>query len=113
MQYWEANFKEAISTFNLLSPSQQQNDNLRFLYSNALMSLNRVNEASAILSEIIQNNKSLYAGEARYYLALCYLKNGNNIEARKNLQTYIDNPKSMQKVKARKIAEVLDMELTN
>ncbi|MFZ1676509.1 MAG: hypothetical protein WBP41_20685 [Saprospiraceae bacterium] len=103
LNYWEGNSKEAQAAFKSMIPSDQQNDNYRFIYANVLMSLNMTNEASLILTGVVQNPKSIYATESLFYLGLCNLKVGKEDEARKNLEAYIHHPDAQYKEKAKKI----------
>ncbi|MEP6646136.1 MAG: CDC27 family protein, partial [Saprospiraceae bacterium] len=108
LYYWEGNAKNAYAVFDSLKTSDKQNDNLRFLYANVLMSLNKTQEASLILNGIIQNHKSIYSAEAKYYLALCNIKAGKIEEAQKNLKTYLADGDAIQISNAKKILKELD-----
>ncbi len=101
--YWEGDSRRALAVFDSLSVSQKQNDNLRFLYANVLMALNRTQEASLILTGIEKNHKSIYTAEANFYLALCNLKLGKNNDVLKNIQSYLGETGATQKEKAKKI----------
>jgi hypothetical protein len=102
-QYWEGNYKDAATTFNELEDAQKQNDNLRFIYANALMAEGKTKEPAAILMQIVRNSKSIYRVEASFYLALCYTKNGDTDSAKRLLDTYLADPDAAQKQKAKKI----------
>ena len=108
LYYWEKNYREAIDAFNAMDEPVRQNDNYRFLYANALMSVNRINEATGILTDVIQNPKSIYKSEALYYRALCALKNGKLEEAKKDLKVYIDEAEATQRDRARKMLAMLE-----
>ncbi len=105
--YWEENYKQVIVDFNHLEATHQQNDNLRFLYANALLSLNRLNDAATIMKGVMQNKKSIYNEEATYYMALININNQNLEEAKANLHAYLQYPDVMQKAKAEKILNKL------
>lgn len=108
LYYWDKNFEKAVAAFESMSESQKQNDNLRFLYANALMGLGKTDKAINILTDIIKNNKSIYKVEANLFLALSYLRVGNESEAKKHLDIYLKDESSEQKEKARKILAGID-----
>jgi tetratricopeptide (TPR) repeat protein len=101
LEYGKANYKEALETFQKLTPAQQENDNLRFLKANALMAVNQFDEVSTILDKVSKNPKSNYKTEALYYLALCEVRKGQFDPARKNLTNYLGDPDALKKVKAK------------
>jgi len=101
LDYGKANYKEALETFQKLSPAQQANDNLRFLRANALMVLHQFDEAVTILDKVSKNPKSIYKTEALYYLALCEVRKEQFDAARKNLTNYINEPDALEKGKAK------------
>jgi len=103
LSYTDKNYNEAIEAFKKLSPSLQQNDNIRFFQANALMAVNHISEASVILNEILNNPKASYKTEALYYLALCDVKNGKFESARNKLLKYTEQPGAEQKQKAASI----------
>ena len=103
MQYWEGKYEDAVTTYNTLSESQQENDNFRFIYAVALMATKKTKVAAPILADIVQNGITPFKSESVYYLALCHLQNGNFDEAGNNLKAYLADPDAGQKEKARKI----------
>lgn len=108
LQYWEGKYKDAQATFRTLSPAEQQNDNLRFLYANVLMAMNKTVEASLILKGIIQNHKSIFTSESQLYLALCEIKADKNSEAKKYLQAYLQEKDVTKREMARNILKGLE-----
>lgn len=88
-QYIDRQFPQAIETYKQLPDSFRENDNLKFLYANALLAAGHQREAKPILTEIIRRGESAFATEANYYLALAYLKENNTSEAKRYLQAYV------------------------
>jgi len=108
LSYWNRNYKEALAAFQKLIPAQQENDNLRFLKANAMMALGQLEEAAILLDGVSKNPKSMYKTEALYYLALCEVRNEHFDSAKKNLTTYLGDPGSLQKAKAKTILTKLE-----
>ena len=103
IHYWNKEYSKAIDAFSQLSAEYQQNDNLRFLYANALMGAGKVGTAESELTEILQNQKSVYLTESLYYLALTQIYRGEFPGAKYNLETYLQKPDAEQKETAAKI----------
>lgn len=101
--YWNKEYSKAVDVFNQLSDEYQQNDNLRFLYANALMGAGKVGTAESELTEILQNQKSVYLTESLFYLALTQIYRGEFPGAKYNLETYLQKPDAKQKSAAEKI----------
>lgn len=108
LMYWEGKYPDVILIFKNFKPSQQQNDNYRFLYANALLATHNTEEAKDILAAVTLNYKSIYRTEANFFLALCEIKNEKYIEARKFLKNYLEDPEAVQKEKARKLFKTLE-----
>ena len=106
--YWEEKNAEALDEFKKLKPTDQANDNLRFLQANSLLALKRTEQAKQILLDIQKNNKSIYKAEVMYYLAWCEIQNGNIEAARKTLENYIASENAQQKENARKLLAELN-----
>ena len=106
--YWEEKNAEALEEFKKMTLPQQINPNLRFFQANALMAVNRIDEAINILAEVEKNQQSIYKIESVYYLALCDIKNGNLDAARKKLLNYLNTQEALQKNKAQKILAELN-----
>lgn len=108
LYYWEKRYDLTVATFGNLNAEYRVNDNFKFIYANALMAVGRIDEAISILAEIISNGESHFSQEANYYIALGYLKKGNNDEAKKFLQVYLTEMDGMHKVQAKKILAEMD-----
>jgi TolA-binding protein len=106
--YWEMRYADVPLLFQQLDATYQQNDNYRFQQANALMKIGKVNEAIAMLENIIQLNRSRFVAEAHFYLGLGYLKRGNTTAAKKWLTTYIGLEKAKQKERANEILKLME-----
>ena len=106
--YSFAEFPEVIVAYKQLSDAQQKNDNIRFMYANALMATGKTKEAIPVLSEIMTNGKSNYTTETKFYLALAHVKNENYSQAKKLLNEYVTSSNSLLKERARQIVLALD-----
>ena len=108
LNYWTKKYPETIHSFKELTKAQQENDNLRFVYANALMATGNTLDAEPILAKITSNPQAIYRTEARLYLALSEIKNNKIAEARENLKAYRDQPESTQKELAEKLLAELE-----
>lgn len=72
-------YEAVVSTFEKLT---ETNNREKFLAANAYISLNRGKESVLLFQDILDANErtgsKLYQDEAEYYLALAYLKTGQN-----------------------------------
>src|SRR5688572_24978366 len=105
--YWERDHANVVAVFNRLEPAYRNNDNLKFLYANALMATNRLDEAEAIMKEVMHNKKSLYHTEAIYYVALINIQKGDVDAARRNLEAYIMDPQALEMERAKLLLKAL------
>ncbi len=79
--YWEGKHEAALADFEELAPALKSNDNLLFLKANSLLAVGNAKAASAIFEGIIANGRSRFKAEAAWYLALAYLKMGEQKKA--------------------------------
>ena len=75
--YINKKYQEAINIFDSLDPSVKENDNVLFLKANALMAINKVDEATLLLETIIKNKESRNVKEALWFLGLCSIYKGD------------------------------------
>lgn len=83
--YWEDKHREALAAFLTMSETDKKNDNLLFLKANCLLATGQADEAAALLEQIIRNDRTRFMAEARWYLALSYLRSGRNEQAKNML----------------------------
>jgi tetratricopeptide (TPR) repeat protein len=103
--YWNGQYKEAIKTFSTLGPQYQNNDNLRFVYANALAVEGDYEVAQLELTNIIDHKKSIYLDEAHWYLGLLYMQQGEMANAGKLLQKCVAAPEGKHKKEAKELLE--------
>jgi Tfp pilus assembly protein PilF len=63
----------------------------------------RTDEAIRVLQSIIQNNTSVYVSEAKYALALGYLKRGDMQNTKKHLDEYLKDGKGRRNEEAQQL----------
>lgn len=83
--YWNSRYPEALISYESLDPVLRENDNLLFLKANLLLATGQSDQSMLILEKIIHNNRSRYIVEAQWYNALCYLRKGDWVVAKKQL----------------------------
>lgn len=105
--YWESDYVNAVNTFPKLDPSMQSTDNFRFSYASALLAIGKTKEAIPVLESIVDHNTSRYRTEARYALALAFLKQGNTVECLRHLDAYIADARAKELEEARKLRDQL------
>lgn len=88
--YWDDRHREALVAFGAMTTADQNNDNLLFLKANCLLATGKTDDAAALLEQILRNDRTRFMAEARWYLALSYLKSGRAEQA-KNLLRSIEN----------------------
>ncbi len=101
--YWDGKYKEAVFIFSKLGASYQGNDNLRFMYANALAGIGQVEPAQLELINIINHHHSVYGEQAQWYVALLYLKQGDMVNARKYLLNCIESSEGYHKKEAKEL----------
>lgn len=84
--YWEDKHREALTVFGTMGEADKNNDNLLFLKANCLLATGQAGEAAVLLEQIIRNDRTRFMAEARWYLALSYLRSGRNEQARSLLR---------------------------
>jgi tetratricopeptide (TPR) repeat protein len=106
--YWEGRYGEALAAFDKLSPALRANDNTLFIKANALLALGRADEAAELLEKISANGQTRYPGEARWYLALAYLKSGKREKAAGLVKEISEDVKNTRHREAKKLLEAMD-----
>lgn len=94
-QYWEKQYLPALHAFEKLTVELQNNDDVLFLKANALLATGQTAAAAALFEGIIVRQTSRFEQQADWYLALCFVKNGELVRAKKALQAIaaqLDHP---------------------
>jgi tetratricopeptide (TPR) repeat protein len=98
--YENKNFEKAINLFDKILVNNG-NSSIQFYKANALLALDKVDEAIVLLKNDISIQDSFH--EKRYwFLALAYLKKSDIKNSRKNLTLLLEVPKSTYKKKEAK-----------
>lgn len=103
--YETKDYKNAILHFNEIL-KEKPNATISFYKANALMQLNKANQAIIILEANIKNADTLQ-GRNLWYLALAYLKN-NNIDASKKTLNLLLSQSNFKTKEATVLIENLD-----
>lgn len=96
------NYSEAIVEFEKIL-EQESNEALMLYLGNAYMMENNFEKAKEMFKEIIDQKAALIT-HAKWYLSLCYLKEGNKVEASK----YLKDVKESSLDNRTKAVEILD-----
>lgn len=103
--YWDDKHREALLAFESLNAADKNNDNLLFLKANSLLATGEANEAATLLEQIIRNDRTRFMAEARWYLALSYMKSGKTEQAKNRLQAIETDPESPRQRDAKRLLE--------
>lgn len=103
--YWDDKHSEALVAFDALNATDKDNDNFLFLKANCLLATGRAAEATRLLEQIIRNDRTRFMAEARWYLALSYLKSGKTKEAKNLLQAIETDSQSPRQPDAKRLLE--------
>jgi len=101
--YWDDQHREALVAFESLGAADKNNDNLLFLKANCLLATGQVDEASTLLEQIIRNDRTRFMAEAKWYLALSYLKSGKTEEAKNMLRGIATDAQSPRQADAERL----------
>ena len=102
--YDSDSFAQAVQQFEALL-SGKDDAAMRLYLGNALLAMGEIESAKQQFRILLENNAGLII-QAKWYLSLCYLKNGELDQAQEILQELSNNGKSYRK-RATKILEDL------
>ncbi|WP_126974306.1 tetratricopeptide repeat protein [Gynurincola endophyticus] len=94
ISYKEADYEKALSKWQQVTTLNDESDTLQYYSAIALMSLNKVDEAVAMLLPLSKSSGSVYQEKAVWYLALCHLRLNKRDEAIVLLKTIPENKQS-------------------
>ncbi|MBV6439249.1 MAG: hypothetical protein EPGJADBJ_00888 [Saprospiraceae bacterium] len=101
--YWEDKHREALTAFETLGTADQNNDNLLFLKANCLLATSRAEEATTLLEQILRNDRTRFMAEARWYLALSYLRSGRAEQSQNLLRGIASDDASPRQADAKRL----------
>lgn len=81
IEYNGENFEKAWTMLRGISDGNKTDAKAYFYRGISAIEINNLNDAIASFKNVINNDSSLYIGEATWYLALCYLKENDEIAA--------------------------------
>lgn len=103
--YIQKEYLSAIAVYDSMSLKLQENDNCRFIKANAFMALGDMQSSRPLLERIIKNEKSRYVSDAKWYLALNYLKTKEIDKAVTILQQIKSEPNNPYRNLAEKLSQ--------
>jgi hypothetical protein len=77
--YWQKKYAEALDYYQILTPTEKLNPNLKFQFAICLIENNMFNDAETVLEELNKEDKSRFGKEIKWYLSLLKLKRGVKI----------------------------------
>jgi hypothetical protein len=101
--YWENQHPQALAAFENLSPALRGSDDALFLKANSLLATGQTTAAAALFEAIQSRGESRFAGQAEWYLALCFLKNRDLGKAKKQLERLLSKPNAPQRSEAQRL----------
>ena len=103
--YEQGDYKKAVEGF-LYILSDKKEPGVMLLLANAQLSLGKTNDAISLLKDLIASYDELDM-QAKWYLALCYLKSNNSQEAKKLLQQ-LEGTEITYASKAKRLLQKMD-----
>lgn len=93
VSYKQGNYKDAISTWEVLLENNTKNDTLQYFIGSALMAERNETDAIPYLSNVTKLNNSTFKDDAYYYIGLAHLKK-DDVKAAINALKQSSLPKS-------------------
>ncbi len=108
VEYYKVrDYKSAALYFSKVVEQDSKNMESTLLYGVSNFEISNYPEAEKSFVKVIDDNDNLFIEEARWYLALCYVKSDENDRAVKQL-TEIRNSRSIYRKEAAKILKKID-----
>jgi len=104
--YQEEDYLSAIDSMTVLL-AREANDDLRFYQSIAQLATDKNTDALINLSTILENKQSRFTPQARWYMALAYLKIGADEEAKVYLGELAKEENAFKSNRAAAILQIL------
>jgi len=80
-RYDEKDFENALVLFEEVVSTHSDDMSVKLYTGISYMEEEKYQKASTSFSKIITNNDNLFIEQAKWYLSMCYIKTGNDIEA--------------------------------
>jgi len=96
IEYDKGNYERSIQIFEQIEISDENKFEIWLYGGNAYLSLNRLNEAKNSFNNIIEANFE-FVNDAKWYLSLCYIKEGNVELAKPLLQEVKESGRAQYK----------------
>jgi len=103
--YDQGNYEEALNLFKQLNREDNDPVSLWLYMGNAYMALNDTQSAIPLLHQVVDINSG-FVVHAKWYLALCYLKEGNKDEAIRLFTDVVKQGKFMHEEAAKILAKI-------
>jgi len=104
--YMDGDYKKAIDLFNSL-PESQTSAKLRLAKGVSFLETADYKNAVIAFQKLIDDKDPIYEEHAKWYLAMTYFKNENDLNAKKLIQEIVNKPGSFNHQKAKDILEKL------
>lgn len=103
--YWDGRYQDAMAAFEALENGSKSNGNLQFLRANCLLATGRAKAAVQVLENVLQTGRSRFLPEAKWLLALAYLKDGEQGKAKTLLREMAGDASSPRRGEAGELLE--------
>jgi tetratricopeptide (TPR) repeat protein len=90
-EYNKENYKQSWTMLKSISNSNKANAEAYFFRGISAMEINEMTDAIESFNNVVKNEASLYVDEATWYLALCYLKKDDSVEAITQLSKVVES----------------------
>lgn len=99
LHYVNGRYEQALTSYEELNDRVKNSDKALLLRANALLATNQADAAMLSLEQILKTENSPYQDDARWYLAMYYLKKGKISAVREQLRRIIEHPDSTAELK--------------
>lgn len=103
--YWDGKYREALAAFEKMEPASKNKGDLQFLKANSLLALSRAKEAKEVLENL---GRTRFSAEAKWLLALAFLKNGETERAKAQLQKIATDEASPRQASAQSLLREIE-----
>lgn len=103
--YWDGRHRAALAAFEKLEPASKNKGDLQFLQANCLLATGKAKAAIAVLENL---GRTRFSAEAKWLLALAFLKNREMERAKAQLREMAGDAASVRRGEAARLLEALE-----
>lgn len=103
--YWDGKYREALTAFQKMEPASKSKGDLQFLHANCLLATGQAKAAKTVLENL---GRTRFSAEAKWLLALAFLKNGELERAKVQLREIARDADSTRREAAVRLLKDLD-----